>query len=206
MGIIVIPSSRGCWECSVTCCIYSASWYSGWHMSSHFIDKRAKWLDWTPIVSQWGSFDLNPGWPASKAHVLFTSSCHHPYRGWWWWFLWLLVSSHSFCDPQCLYKGDAPWVFVEWRKGVPVCPHFQIGFCLGVEEFFGLVESRIQIQIKSNNHMQCRCELCNLQNLLHPSHNLILLATQCHILGRHCHLPLTGEDMGAQRGCCGLSV
>lgn len=54
--------------------------------------------------------------------------------------------------------------------------------------------------------MQCRSELCDLQSLLHPSHNLILLATLCHILGRHCRLPLTGEDMGTQRGYCGLNV
>lgn len=54
--------------------------------------------------------------------------------------------------------------------------------------------------------MQCMCELCDLQNLLHPSHNLILLATLCYILDRHCCFPLTGEDMGAHRGCCGLNV
>lgn len=54
--------------------------------------------------------------------------------------------------------------------------------------------------------MQYRCELCNLQNLLQPSHNLILLAILCHILGRHCRLPLTGEAIGAQKGCCELTV
>ena len=31
MGIIVIPSSRGCCKGSVTCCIKS-TWYNGWHV------------------------------------------------------------------------------------------------------------------------------------------------------------------------------